>query len=210
MLIPDHLPVELAWLNARHGAPRFGPFAAAPPPDEELDAWAMLLPVAVLIAGRPVGRSALVVSPPAPAGLAACLAADANRVAIAGPAPPPRLQAWCQGHGVAVPWLGPADGNTLESAFQLVFHLDPTQGPPDTARVLQLADAVQAGGELVLAFATGPGTPFTVPPGLSVVRGDTAALPGHPNCSRPAWDRASSACWRPQAPVAVIALRRDR
>lgn len=191
MLIPDHLPVQLAWFAAQHGLPTFGPFHALPVPRADNPMWSMVLPCAWAALNSPVGRSILLVADTPPA-FAWCLARHGNRVTILAPDFPAHVgddlnAVTCQG----VTWVA-SDEALATSRYNAVLALSPRAAPPPPATMKRWTGLLTIPGRMVLAFDPRRGD-LHAPRGWHDLLGQTSTdLP-----------------WSPGSPIALSALERS-
>lgn len=208
MLVPRTMPVDLAWVNARYGAPVFGPFAASPPSEPEVAAWAMSIPWALNMLGPTMGKVALVLPPTLP-GVAWMIRDGLAIVELASPRRPAWLDtAWALLQG-GVQWAGPLSGLPAQGPYSLAVRLSPCEPPPSAEELDALATLLRPGCVLALAFAVEPGNSLVLPLRWRPSMGDTTVIPGLGDFDEARFRGAVASSWMGAGvPIGVLSIER--
>lgn len=146
MIVPDVLPVELAWQSARLGVPRWRCFAFDTVADEQVGGWTMACAWALALAPANWGQAVGVVAPTLP-GLAWAIGESGCIVAWVAPQPAPEHEMRNAALGRTVTWL-----TTAECTFDVIYQLDPFGSWPGAERHDMLARMLRPRGRMVLSW----------------------------------------------------------
>ena len=208
MLIPRHMPVDLAWLNAHYGAPIFGPFSPCPPPPDELASWALTIPWAMNMLGSVMGKVVLVLPPTLP-GVAWMIRDGLSVVDIARTIEPPGLPMLSALLFGGVQWAGPIEHLDRATLYGVGIRLSPLSAPPSVQELSEIAMLFRPGALLVLAFRVAHDTPLQLPVEWRPVRGDSSVLPGLPAFDAVRFSSAFPAAWvGPAGAVGLLGCER--